>query len=65
MHRKQVQRNQYSPEDQTESPSRKVVGPVLEHQLQSNQICRGGNSIIEPVVPGQSKPKCVVDEPPT
>ena len=59
--RNDVQTNEQDEEDHTQSPSRKVVGPVLQKQLQRNEICGGRNGIVEPVIPCQSEPKRFID----
>jgi hypothetical protein len=59
--RNDVQTNQQGEENNTQSPSRKVVGPVLQQQLQGNKICSRRNGIVEPVVPGQSEAERFID----
>lgn len=57
-----VDGNQNHPENQAERPPWEVICPVLQDQLQSNQVCGGGDGIIEPVVPGQGETKSIVDK---
>jgi hypothetical protein len=64
-HGSDVDANQDYPEYQAECPSRKAVCPVLQHQLQSNQVRGRRNSIIEPVVPCEGEAKGIVDKTPS
>lgn len=54
--------NQGEPEDETERPAGKVVRPVLQDELQGDQIRSSRDGIVEPVVPRQSKAKRIIDE---
>ena len=59
-----VCRYQREPEDQAQSPTRKIGIPVAEYQLQSSQIRRHGHGIVKPVIPCQCEAERVVDESP-
>lgn len=60
-----VDSNQNNPEDEAESPPGKVGRPVLQDQLQGNQVRCSRHGVVKPVVPSQSKPESVVDKAPT
>ena len=59
-YRDQVDSDENDPENETQSPAGKIVGPVLKNDLQSNQIRGRGNSIVKPVIPSKSESKSIV-----
>lgn len=61
-HRQNVQCNDDDEENQTNRPSWEIIRPVFQQQLQCNNIRRGSNGIVEPVIPSQGKAKGIIDE---
>lgn len=57
-----VQCNHEKQENETDGPAGEVVCPVLQKQLKGNQIGGCRNSVVEPVIPGQSEAKRVIDK---
>lgn len=60
--RSDVDTDQNDPKYQAEGPSREVVRPVLQNQLQSNQVGGSGHGVIEPVIPRKGEAEGIVDK---
>lgn len=59
---KDVDGDEGDEKDEAEGPAGEVVGPVLQDELQGDQVGGGGDGIVEPVVPGEGEAKGIVDE---